>query len=167
MEDFDSLGEVATCSATLVNDLEKFVYCMYVKANFTSVNKLRYMFSQNYQCTSGHVLSSFYGTDLSLLPPCRASLEMHTCRANYQAFIWGHAHKQFPNVPSPEGYDWKIDEEGSIDYEWKSSFIVPQELIDILCTEPSNDTSEEEGLTTEVDNMIDVVYENESDDDDT
>ena len=60
----------------------------------------------------------------------------------------------------------KIDEEGSIDYEWTSGFIVPQELIDILCTEPSNDTSEEEDLTTEADNMIDVVYEDESDDED-
>ena len=89
---------------------------------------------------------------------------MHTRRANYQAFIWCHGHEQFPNVPSPEGHGWKIDEEGSIDYEWTRRFIVPQELIDILCTEPSNDTSEEEDLTTEAANMIDVVYEDESDD---
>ena len=124
------------------------------------------MFSQKHQGTSGQVLSSFDGIDLSLLPPCRASLEMHTRRANYQAFIWCHAHEQFPNVPSPEGHGWKIDEEGSVDYEWTHGFIVPQELIDILCTEPSNDTSEEEDLTTEADNMIDVVYEDESDDED-
>ena len=46
-------------------------------------------------------------------------------------------------------------------------FIVPQELIDILCVEPG-ETSEveeegEEDLATDVDNIIDVVYEDESD----
>ena len=91
MEDFDSLGEFATCYATLVNNLEKFVCCMYVEANFTSVNKLRYdMFSQNYQCTSSQVLSSFDGIDLSPLLPFRASLEMHvvqTIRRSYGVML--------------------------------------------------------------------------------
>ena len=80
--------------------------CMYGKAQYASVNKLRYaFFSQKYQGTSWHVLSAFGDIDLSLLPPCRASLEMHAHRANYQAFIWCHTHEQFPDVPDSEGHD--------------------------------------------------------------
>ena len=66
---------------------------------------------------------------------------MQAERASYQAFIWCHAHEQFPDVPSPEGHGWKTEDEGLLDYEWTSGFIVPQELIDILSNEPSNDTS--------------------------
>ena len=51
-------------------------------------------------------------------------------------------HKQFSNVPSPDGHGWKIDEEGAIDYEWTSVFIVLQKLIDILCVKP-NETSKD------------------------
>ena len=64
----------------------------------------------------------------------------------------------------------KLDEEGAIDYEWTNGFVVPQELIDIFSVEP-NETSEEEeegndDLATEADNMIDVVYQDESDEND-
>ena len=54
-------------------------------------------------------------------------------------------HKQFSNVPSPDGHGWEIDEEGAIDYEWTSGFIVLQKLIDILCvkrSEASKDVEE-------------------------
>ena len=80
---------------------------------------------------------------------------MHAQRANYQAYTWCHALEQFPNVQSPEGHDWKLDEGGIINYEWTSRFIVPQELIDMLCVEPSETRKEEkegdEDLSTEAD----------------
>ena len=165
VEVFCGLGKNLTCSDTLLDDLEWFVCCMYGKAQYTSVNKLRYaLFSQKYQGTSGQVLTAFDGIDWSLLPPCRASLEMHAHRANYHAFIWCHAHEQFPDVPGPEGHGWKLDEEGAIDYGRTSGFIAPQELIDILNVEP-NETSEEEeegndDLATEADYVIDVTRMN-------
>lgn len=34
------------------------------------------------------LLSSDSGIELSLLPPCRSSLQMHVARVNYQALIW-------------------------------------------------------------------------------
>ena len=40
-------------------------------------------------------------------------------------------HKQFSNVPCPDGHGWKIHEEGVIDYKWTGSFIVPQKLLNI------------------------------------
>ena len=44
-----------------------------------------------YQGTSRQALS-FAGMDMSLLPRCRASLDVHAQRANYQAYIWCYAH---------------------------------------------------------------------------
>ena len=70
---------------------------------------------------------------------------------------------QFPNVPSHERYGWKVDEDGSIDYEWTGCFIVTQNLIDLLNAEPSNDTCGEEVEEEEIRIMIDIVYEDESD----
>ena len=93
MDVLGGLGGNVTSSATLLDDLERFVCCMYGKVQFSSINKLRYVsFSQKYQGISGQVLSAFAGMDLSLLPRCRATLDMHAQRANFQAYIWCHAH---------------------------------------------------------------------------
>ena len=54
------------------------------------------------------------------------------------------AHKQFSNVPSPDGHGWKIDEEGTINYEWTSGFIVLLKLIDIRCVKPSETSKDVE-----------------------
>ena len=122
----DVLGVLG--SATLLDDLERFVCCMYGKAQFSSINKLRYdSFSQKYQSTSRQVLSSFAGMVLSLLPRFRASLDVHAQRAKLPSvYMVSCTHKQFSNVLSLDGHGWKIDEEGAIDYEWTSRFIVPQ-----------------------------------------
>ena len=67
------------------------------------------------------------------------------------------------------GYDWKHAEDNTIDYQWTSGCIFLQQLIDIMCasntgleSESQNDDDTEQ--STEVDNMIDVVYEDETDD---
>ena len=94
MDVFGVLG-----SATLVDDLERFVGCLYGKAQISSVNKLRYdSFSQKCQSISRQVLSSFADMNLSLLPRFRASPDVHAQRANYQAYIWCHAHTNVPRV---------------------------------------------------------------------
>ena len=101
----------------MFKDLEKFVCCMYGKLNYTNANKLRYdLFAQKDQGRSGQLLSSYDGIDLSFLPPCRGSLQMHIKRANYQAYIGLHADQAYPDVPSPVGYGWKLAEDSTIDY---------------------------------------------------
>ena len=88
---------------------------MYGKAQYSSVNKLKdNLFLQKNQGTSGQVLGALVGMNLNLLPRCRASFNMHVERANYQTYIWGHTHKQLPNVPRPEGHGRKINAEGAI-----------------------------------------------------
>ena len=72
MDVFGVLG-----SAILIGDLKSLVCCMYEKAQYSSVNKLRYdSFSQKYQGTSRQVLIAFADMDMSL-PRCRASLDVH------------------------------------------------------------------------------------------
>ena len=60
----------------------------------------------------------------------------------------------------------KLADDNTIDYKWTSGCIFLQQLIDIMC---ASDTSESQydddtAQSTEVDNMIDVVYEDETDD---
>ena len=143
---------------------------MYGKPKYTDVNKLRYdLFAQKYQGRSGQLLSSYDGVDLSLLPPCRKSLEMHIRRVNYQAYIWLHADQRYPDVPSPVGHGWKLAEDNTIENEWTSRYIFPQELVDIMCASTTGlglETQDDDDaeLSTEMGSMIDIVYEDETDD---
>ena len=83
---FHALGQSTEVQTKTFNELEQFVCCMYGKPKYASVNKLRYdLFMQKFRLTSGNVLSSVDGIDLSLLPPYKNSLYMHIQRANYQA----------------------------------------------------------------------------------
>ena len=67
------------------------------------------------------------------------------------------------------GRDWKLADDNTIDYQWTSGCIFLQQLIDIMCasntgleSESQNDDDTEQSI--EVDNMIDVVYKDETDD---
>ena len=67
------------------------------------------------------------------------------------------------------GHDCKHADDNTIDYQWTSGCIFLQQLINTMCasdtgleSESQNDDDTEQ--STEVDNMIDVVYEDETDD---
>ena len=66
-------------------------------------------------------------------------------------------------------YGLKLAEDSTIDYEWTSGCIFPQELIDIMragATEFESESQDDDDSeqSTEVDNMLDIVYEDETDD---
>ena len=130
---FRSLGQASEIEETAFNELEQFVCCMYGKPKYSTVNKLRYhLFIQKYQPTSGSLLTSGDGIDLSLLPSCRDSLYMHIKRANYQTLLWNSAQERFPGIPEPIGHGWTTDDKGKLTYDWACGDIMPQELIDII-----------------------------------
>ena len=84
---------------------EKNVCCMYGKATFIKVNQLRYdSLSQKYQGTSVHVLFAFNGLFLLAEFHLKHILKVPTIRNSYQ----------FPNVPSQEWQNWKVDNGSSI-----------------------------------------------------
>ena len=94
-------------------------------------------------------------------------MEMHAQRANYQTFTWCHAQKQFLYIPSSEVHGWKINDEGSFNFEWTGGNIVPQGLIKILNNDSTGcaEEEEDEDLVAEAETMINVVYEDDSDED--
>ena len=169
---FGRMGNLVHFQESNTADMERFVCHMYGRPACSDVNKVRFdLFCSRYdvksECTS---LTVPDGIDLSLLPPCQSSLLMHARRANYIAFIWQNAHVQYPNIPGPNGFGWKLHTDGSIAVEWNDGDIMPQQLIDIL---PSSDcdtatnTENFQGLEVEedykIDNILDVVFDEDED----
>ena len=67
------------------------------------------------------------------------------------------------------GHDWKHADDNTIGYQWTSGCIFLQQLIDIMCAsdtglESESQKDDDTEQSTEVDNMIYVVYEDETDD---
>ena len=76
--------------------------------------------------------------------------------------------RHYISVCSLVGHDWKLADDNIIDYKWTSGCIFLQ-LIGIMCASDTGLESESQNdddtwQSTKVDNMIDVVYEDESDD---
>ena len=67
------------------------------------------------------------------------------------------------------GHGWKLADDNTTDYQCTSGCIFLQQLIDIKCAsdtelESESQNDDETEQSTEVVNMIDVVYEDETDD---
>ena len=88
---------------------------MYKKATFIKVNQLKYdSLSQKYQGTSIQVLIAFNGI---IFLPCKALVflllaEYHLKHILNEPTIMNSY--QFPNVPSHEWQNWKVDNGSSI-----------------------------------------------------
>jgi hypothetical protein len=171
---FQQLGEDSkSVPQQLHEHLEHFVCCMYGLFNHTDVNKARsVIFKSRYNATllTGLTSQVRCGIDLSLLPPCRAALKKHILRCNYQAYIWKHAHVSFPSLPSPIGCGWTKSEDGFLHVDWIDGDILPPSLIDILAndeeaTKLAEMQSENVEEDDEIDNILDEIFEHESDDD--
>ena len=66
-------------------------------------------------------------------------------------------------------HSWTFADDNTIGYQWTCCCIFLQQLIDIMCASGTGLESESQNhddteQSTEVDNMIDVVYEDETDD---
>jgi hypothetical protein len=160
----------------ILNDLERFVCCMYGQQHQSETSKVRSnIFQSRYGSKYMASLSagSNTGIDLSLLPPCRMTLHKHCLRANYQSFIWRHAHVAYPEVPSPHGLGWLKDSDGILQIDWVEGDILPTDAVDVMENDQHIDISNEDEyigiqyhLTeedTEVDNIVDIVFEDEYD----
>ena len=69
---------------------------------------------------------------MSLLPPCKSSLDMHVTDANYQTYVWLHAHERHPDQPKIEDSGWRYDKKGELELDWVKDHIMPLDLIEIL-----------------------------------
>ena len=72
-------------------------------------------------------------------------------------------------VCSLVGHGWKLADDNTIEYQKTSGCIFLQQLIDTMCASDTGLESESQNYddteqSTENDNMIDAVYEDETDD---
>ena len=80
---------------------------------------------------------------MSMLPPCRKSLEQHIKRVNYQVGIWKHAHIANPDTPNPcDGHGWMMVD-GHLEPLWYDGEALPQELADMTHVSTDHDSDEE------------------------
>ena len=64
------------------------------------------------------------------LPPCQAALNLHILRANYQAFVWKHAHIAFVELPTIQTQGWTLID-NRLSVLWNDGPIVPENLASI------------------------------------
>lgn len=157
-----SLGSSLTITDMLLTGLEEFVCCMYSNQEYTDINKLRYdLFTQKYSPTMTFAQPNTQGVDLSLLPPCKASLENHISRVNYQCYIWNNAHIAKPITPTPVEHGWKL-ENGQLKFDWIKGDPLPHELTDVM--ESFNPDEFEDEDEPELVNLADILNEDEEED---
>ena len=57
---------------------------------------------------------------------------MHALCANYQAAIWRRCLLCEPDVPSPQGHGWKVDDEDRLIIEWMRGSPAPEAVLQFL-----------------------------------
>jgi len=165
---FKNLGTSADMDGTQLPALEQFVCSMYGRAAYKDTNALRYrLFQARYEVKSVDTAFTIPdGLDLCLLPPCRAVLELHARRANYVAHMWRNAHVCYQRLPSPIGHGWMQADDKHITVQWTKGDLLPQQLVDVLSTCPSRATEQYEEVEEdcEVDNILDMMFEDDDED---
>ena len=137
---FASFGDEIAPSDRVVEELDKFVCCLYGHPHLKSVNDARHkVFWQKFNKDKKIV-------DLSLMPPCKTNLSYHILRANYVALLFRQADHLVMNLESPEGYGWNAD--GKVIW---SNVSYPDEMNKLLLVEESEESMWMSRLKTTVD----------------
>ena len=131
---FANLGTTLHVSEEVEAHLERFVCAIYGNERIQSVNDMRTkMFLQKFE-------SEKKITDLSLLPPCQATLKLHIKRSNYVASIFRQAGCLMMDLDDPANHGW--DERGSV--VW-SDVCYPDDVAELLLlNELVNDDGDDE-----------------------
>ena len=102
---FKELGNQLQLKEELVLLLEEYICCLFGKSKKKDVNVLRYEIFQNVYEKKGKII------DLSLLPPCRASLFLQSQRCNYVAKIWRSCLQADLVLEDISNHGWTVDGE--------------------------------------------------------
>ena len=121
IDTFAQIGTVPTLSDVHLKELEKFVCDLYGRKD-GDTNTVRYKI---YSSRQGKL-------EAKSIPPCHDSLKFHAYRATYQAFIWRNCLVAKPDVPSPVGFGWELDEEQNLSIKWNSLKPAPDEILELM-----------------------------------
>ena len=100
---FSQLGSNFEMSPQLEEQMEKFVLDLYGHIKVNSVNEARSKIFWTYLKKKKKIVS------LSLLPPCKSSLDLHIKRANYVAALWRQASNEEISEESADQHGWNPD----------------------------------------------------------
>lgn len=131
VENFEKLGEDVFGEEQLF-ELEKYVSKIYGRKE-ESINDARR--ALYWKCMKREVVP-----DLSLLPPCRQSLSLHSKRANFVSLMWRRAVSPIMNLPLPSVMGWLED----FSFDWVG-IPFPDDIADLLLpvTEDDDDDYDE------------------------
>jgi hypothetical protein len=95
-----NLGRDALPNDEVEAGIEKFVCQFYLpKTDITTVKELRWLLFKKKQAQSER------------LPPTQAALHQTILRAHYQMMAWNNDVAPNPELPSPQGYGWTMEDE--------------------------------------------------------
>lgn len=160
---FTNLGTTSTPTERQSEALEAFTCLLYgARSGIKDINKLRYTMFMTRYTPQNQLLSSDSGIDLSLLPPCRFSLQMHVARVNYQVLIWNQADVPYPELQKPyQGHGWDLQGD-TLQYKWTQEEMLPKELMDLVLDQDDGDKDgDDDDLYTEVYDIQEDVIDDE------
>ena len=65
------------------------------------------------------------------LPPCASSLLNHCKRTNYQCAIWRRSLDRNPDIPSPVGHGWRVDDRQLV-IDWGDTSPAPEAVMELI-----------------------------------
>lgn len=129
---FASLGNSQSITSDQLAGLERFVCKIFGRKQQHSVNEARKDIFWEKLEKDGKVI------DLSLLPPCQTSLELHSKRANFVAKMWRNASNPILSLDDPSNHGWLPD----MTINWTEE-AYPEEIAELLIEDSNGDDAEE------------------------
>lgn len=114
-----NLGQSFTVTPQTMLGCALFVCTLYGKPGKVDVNEVRYLLF----CSSA--------LPAHQLPPTLDALSKHVLRSNYQAAVWRRALIAEPEIPSPVGHGWKLDND-ELTIDWMEQEPAPKELMQLV-----------------------------------
>ena len=129
---FSSLGTRESPSEEQLQTLEEYV-CVLYSTKLKNVNDARYqLFKRKNELYKKSI-------DLALLPPCQAVLNLHSKRANFEAYLWKQTLNSMINVPNYVENGW----DANCEIFWLEQEF-PDDIADILFEEANEESSDDD-----------------------
>ena len=165
---FQDIGNQPHISEKTRKDLEKFTCKIYGGTVISNIDTLRYLKAKErfrFHAKGTRLVFEKDNADLSLLPPCRTSLQLHIDRANYQTYVWKQSLNAYPELPSLEENGWKL-ENGQLAMRWGYNMF-PSELEEVLIqsAEDTDSDNESDISSTNISDFLEDYSDSEEDSD--
>ena len=153
---FRKLGESWDISETDLKEIESFTCKLYGKVTTTNIDTLRLNLLK-IKCDSQDKVDPKKSVDLASFPPCRASLDQHLRRCNYQAAIWRKSNENFQELPPATDHGW-VNCGEVMEPQWCLGEVLPGDLSELL--EDSDESGSDNDVLSDIeDNSEDSDYD--------